>query len=87
MTTEPRTARGPVRIVDVAREAGVSAQTVSNVVNDRVGFSEETRQRVLTAVRRTGYRPNRAARNLRTRRSGQLGLHLPADHLSVQNAF
>ncbi len=87
MTTERGTSSGPVRIVDVAREAGVSAQTVSNVVNEREGFSEETRRRVLAAIDRTGYRPNRAARNLRTRRSGQLGLHLPASHLSVQNTF
>lgn len=87
MTTGQRSTHEPVRIVDVAREAGVSAQTVSNVVNDRIGFSEETRRRVLLAVEKTGYRPNRAARNLRTRRSGQLGLHLPAGHLSVQNAF
>jgi DNA-binding LacI/PurR family transcriptional regulator len=76
-----------VRIVDVAREAGVSAQTVSNVVNEREGYSEETRQRVLAAIERTGYRPNRAARNLRTRRSGQIGFHLPARHLNVRNSF
>lgn len=84
MTTGQRV---QVRIVDVAREAGVSAQTVSNVINERDGFTEATRQRVLAAVERTGYRPNRAARILRTRRSSQLGIHLPASHLSVQNPF
>lgn len=76
-----------VRLSDVAREAGVSAPTVSNVINQRAGFySEETRQRVLAAIRKTGYRPNRAARQLRTGRP-TIGLHLPGRHLSVKNTF
>jgi DNA-binding LacI/PurR family transcriptional regulator len=58
---------------DVAREAGVSAQTVSNVVNDRAVVSTETRRRVAAAVGRLGYRPNLAARGLRQRRAGALG--------------
>lgn len=75
------------RLSDVAREAGVSAPTVSNVINERTGYySEETRQRVLAAIRRTGYRPNRAARQLRTGRPS-IGLHLPGRHLSVKNTF
>lgn len=79
--------RAKVRIGDVARDAGVSAQTVSNVLNDRGRFAAETRDRVLAAVERTGYRPNRAARQLRTQRSHLLGVHVPAAHLSPRNTF
>jgi DNA-binding LacI/PurR family transcriptional regulator len=84
--------RGPqrgagARLVDVARVAGVSPQTVSNVMGDRTGFTEETRKRVLAAAAELGYSPNRAAQRLRTRRSRQLGLHLPADQLTVRNTF
>ena len=65
------------RLADVAELAGVSAQTVSNVLNGRTGFSEATRSRVMAAVDQLRFQPDRAARHLRTRRSGQLGLHLP----------
>ena len=57
---------------DVARAAGVSAQTVSNVVNNRAVVRRETRQRVLEALDRLDYRPNLAARGLRRRQSRAL---------------
>ncbi|MCV2395680.1 LacI family transcriptional regulator [Actinotalea sp. M2MS4P-6] len=85
--TARRAQRPVVRIRDVAQDAGVSPQTVSNVLNDQGRFTEETRARVLASVERTGYRPNRAARQLRTRRSRLIGLHLPAAQLSVSNTF
>ena len=53
---------------DIAREAGVSQSTVSRVLNDaptRVPIAAETRERVLVASRRLGYRPNPHARSLR----------------------
>jgi DNA-binding LacI/PurR family transcriptional regulator len=56
--------RGP-SMADVAREAGVSGQTVSRVVNGRRNVDQATRQRVLDAMREVGYRPNSAARALR----------------------
>lgn len=87
MSGESRDPPRPVRIVDVAREAGVSPMTVSNVVNERPLVADETRRRVLAAIERTGYRPHRAAVSLRTRRSLQLGLHVPRQHLSAVNAF
>lgn len=75
------------RLSDVASAAGVSQQTVSNVLNGRTGFTEETRRRVLAAARELDYSPNRAAQRLRSSRSRQLGLHLPADQLTVSNTF
>lgn len=59
---------------DVARAAGVSAITVSRVLNDYEFVKPATRERVLTAVEATGYRPNLAARALVTRKSHVLGV-------------
>lgn len=85
-TTRAAQPRAP-RLADVARLAGVSAQTVSNVLNGRTGFGEETRQRVLAAAEELQFRPNRAARQLRTRRSQQIGLHVPEEDFSVTNPW
>ncbi|MFC6063009.1 LacI family DNA-binding transcriptional regulator [Streptomyces ochraceiscleroticus] len=52
-------------MADVARVAGVSSQTVSRVSNGFPGVHEETRQRVLAAMKELGYRPNSAARALK----------------------
>ncbi|GAA3051432.1 MULTISPECIES: LacI family DNA-binding transcriptional regulator [Actinomycetes] len=66
-----------VRMSDVARAAGVSTMTVSNVVNGRPGVSEEVRRRVLRQLAETGYRMNVSARNLRSGHSGVIGLAVP----------
>ncbi|MFD7296250.1 LacI family DNA-binding transcriptional regulator [Streptomyces sp. NPDC059897] len=52
-------------MADVARVAGVSSQTVSRVSNGFPGVNEETRERVLAAMKELGYRPNSAARALK----------------------
>ncbi|MGY0006892.1 LacI family DNA-binding transcriptional regulator [Micromonospora sp. I033] len=62
---------------DVARHARVSVKTVSNVVNDHPHVSDDVRRRVRQAVRELGYRPNLAARTLRTGRTGLLALIVP----------
>ncbi|WP_244302533.1 LacI family DNA-binding transcriptional regulator, partial [Microbispora triticiradicis] len=59
---------------DVAELAGVSAMTVSRVLNAPEKVRPETRERVLAAVRELDYRPNSAARMLVTGRSGVLGV-------------
>lgn len=59
---------------DVAREAGVSYQTVSRVINGGPRVSEETRARVLTVVAELGYRRNDNARALVTNRSRTIGV-------------
>ena len=65
--------RQPV-MADVARLAGVSHQTVSRVLNDSPHVKEQTRDRVLSAIRELDYRPNSAARALVTRHSKTLGV-------------
>ncbi|HXH35633.1 MAG TPA: LacI family DNA-binding transcriptional regulator [Plantibacter sp.] len=62
---------------DVARLAGVSAKTVSNVVNDYPHIKASTKERVLQAIAELGYRPNLSARGLRSGRSGVISLIIP----------
>jgi DNA-binding LacI/PurR family transcriptional regulator len=62
---------------DVAKLAGVSVKTVSNVVNDYAHVTDGTRQRVQHAIDELNYRPNPAARTLRRGRSGIIGLAVP----------
>ncbi len=65
-------------IKDVARLAGVSPKTVSNVINDNADrFSSETRERVLDAIKKLNYRPNRAAQYMRSGAIGVLAFALP----------
>src|SRR5690349_25150249 len=61
-------------MMDVARLAGVSHQTVSRVLNEHGNVRDETRERVLAAMRELNYQPNSAARTLVTRRSNTLGI-------------
>ncbi|RFA18119.1 LacI family DNA-binding transcriptional regulator [Subtercola boreus] len=63
-----------LNIRDVAREAGVSYQTVSRVLNGSTRVSESTRQHVQAFVDRLGYSPNRTARALSTSRSRTIGV-------------
>jgi DNA-binding LacI/PurR family transcriptional regulator len=62
------------KLEDVAAEVGVSTASVSLVLRGAAGPSEATRQRVLEAAARLGYRPDRAASLLARRRSGLLGV-------------
>lgn len=64
-------------IKDVARLAGVSIKTVSNVLNDYPHLTAETRGKVERALAELNYRPNLAARNLRRGRTGVIALALP----------
>lgn len=65
-----------VTIATVAREAGVSRQTVSNVINAPEVVREETRERVREAIASLGYRVNQAARQMRTGRSRLLAVRI-----------
>lgn len=63
-----------VSMAMVAQRAGVSGQTVSRVANDSPRVDPATRARVEQAMAELGYRPNRAARALRTGRTHTIGL-------------
>lgn len=65
--------RGP-SMRDVADAAGVSAQTISRVLNDHPNVQDSTRARVLAVVDELGYRRNNTARALVTGRSRTIGL-------------
>jgi LacI family transcriptional regulator len=61
-------------IISVAREAGVSTQTVSRVISNRPDVAPDTRERVQQVIARQGYQPNAIARSLVQRRSHTLGV-------------
>lgn len=61
-------------IHDVARLAGVSAATVSKVLNDVPGVAASTRERVRSTMDQLGYRPNNVARSLKAHRTLTIGL-------------
>ncbi|MFD3456226.1 LacI family DNA-binding transcriptional regulator [Streptomyces sp. NPDC058691] len=63
-------------MADVAKLAGVSAQTVSRVSNGFPGVLDDTRQQVLAAMKQLGYRPNSAARALKSGEFRTIGVIL-----------
>lgn len=66
--------RKRVTIKEVARQAGVSTQTVSRVANDRPDVAPETRERVLRVIQELEYHPSALARSLIQQRSYALGV-------------
>ena len=66
-----------VTLADVAARVGVSATTVSNVVNGTGWVGDEVKARILATIDELGYRPNLAARQLRNGRSGLIALVVP----------
>ncbi|NIW46663.1 MAG: substrate-binding domain-containing protein, partial [Gammaproteobacteria bacterium] len=66
--------RGRVTIMDVAKEAGVSKQTVSRVLNDRPDVAPDTRKQIKDIIESLGYRPSAVARSLIQQRSFTLGV-------------
>lgn len=63
----------------MARHAGVSVSTISNVLNGRADrMSRDTLQRVEAAIAALGFRPNRAAQQLKTGHTPMLGLLVPS---------
>lgn len=66
-----------VTMQDVARRAGVSVMTVSNVVNEQPHVRPATRAKVLEAISELGYHVNTAARSLRQGRTGVIVLAVP----------
>ena len=73
----------PTTLRDVGKLAGVSAMTVSRVVNRREGVDAETQKRVENAIHALDYAPNRIARGLLSRKTQTIGLIIP----DVANPF
>ena len=69
--------RKRVTLQDVARQAGVSAMTVSRVINHTGRISPATRAHVFEVIDRLGYRPSRAARTLVTAKTRMNGVVVP----------
>jgi LacI family transcriptional regulator len=61
-------------IYDVAREAGVSRQTVSRVLNNRQDVSTDTRKRIQEVIEKLNYHPNAIAQSLGRQKSNILGV-------------
>lgn len=76
-------------IYDIARAAGVSAKTVSRVLNGKSGVGNETRSRILELIERTGYHPHSGARALRGVETRCIGVTLPAsvDEVPISQGF
>jgi len=64
-------------IYDVAKIAGVSASTISRVMNTPEIVAEDTRQKVMNAVKELAYIPNMIAANMPRRRTNYIGLIIP----------
>jgi LacI family transcriptional regulator len=77
MNSDTRVSPGrhrPPTILDVARVAGVSKSTVSNVIRGADSVTDSTRQTVMLAIERLGYRPNAVARQLVQQQTKILGV-------------
>ncbi|MBD5517032.1 MAG: LacI family transcriptional regulator [Lachnospiraceae bacterium] len=63
-----------VTIKEIAKECNVSVATVSNILNGRPKVGAETKERVMEAIRRSGYQPNYVARGLRKMKTNMIGI-------------
>jgi DNA-binding LacI/PurR family transcriptional regulator len=66
-------------IVSVAREAGVSLQTVSNVLNFPERVKPETTKKVLKAIEKLNYTPHLSARRLRSKKSSSIAVRVDSN--------
>lgn len=80
-----------VTIKDVAKEAKVSAATISYVLNNKESISQETKDKVNAAIKRLNYVPNLSARGLASKESRLIGIVIPqtedTDMLMFTNPF
>lgn len=76
-----------ISMKDVAVKANVSTATVSHVINETRYVAEETRIKVLQAMKELNYRPNPVARSLRSRKSNIIGLMIPVQSDDTSNFF
>lgn len=72
-----------VKLTDVAKKAGVSATTVSRVINNHGYLSKQTKEKVFAAMHELNYQPNSLARSLQGKKLKLIGLIFP----SITNPF
>lgn len=72
-----------VKLVDIAKHLNISVSTVSRVINGKDRVSDETREKVLKAIKDFNYSPNEIARSLRNRSSMTIGIIVP----DISNEF
>lgn len=63
-----------VTLTDIAKIAGVSPSTVSNIINNRTNVGEDTKERVLRIIKETGYEPNFFASSMRRSSTKMIGI-------------
>ena len=63
-----------VTIKDVSKDAAVSIKTVSRVINNEANVAEATKKKVLASVKKLGFKPNKSAQSLRSKKSYMLAL-------------
>jgi len=68
---------GMIGIKDIAKQAGMSAATVSRVLNGKKNVNEDNRRRILEIIEETGYVPNKAARSMVMQRNFTVGIVIP----------
>lgn len=66
-----------ITIKDVAKKAGVSTATVSRIINNRPGYTVETKEKVLRVIEQLGYHPNAIARGLVGKRTQTIAVLVP----------
>ncbi|MCI1832975.1 MAG: LacI family transcriptional regulator [Bifidobacterium sp.] len=76
--SRPLTGRRRITLRDVAKAAGVSLKTASNVINGTGRMTDETRRKVQEVISNLGYRVNVAARNLNRDHTGFITLAVPS---------
>jgi len=67
----------PIRLRDIAQDLNLSTMTISKVLRGQTDVSAETKARVMKRVRELNYRPNIAARGLRTGQTSSIGIVVP----------
>jgi LacI family transcriptional regulator len=76
---KPNAPAQPVGIKDIARALGISTGTVDRALHAKPGVNPSTRERVLSMAVSLGYRPNLAARYLKSRKQLRISVHLPRE--------
>ncbi len=74
-------------IKDVAQKAGVSIATVSLAIHDHKRISPETKRKVQKAINELNYSPSKSARNLVSKKTGNIGFLLTDDHFLRTEPF